>query len=301
MASRQRSKVSIILVVTTEERELLMCLVSLFSAQKSALYPIEVIVADNNPHARLQPLIAKKFPQVKYINTGGNIGFGPANNVGASIATGDYLFFLNSDTELEKGAIDELAKFLDSHKKAGVVAPTLYDMEGLRYPDQGSAELTPVTAIAAHSIFNAVWSSNPVANSYWLRGRDVTKEQQLAVVPGTALAVRRSVYQKVGGFDNQFFLYFEESDLCRRIRAAGWEVWMIPQSKVRHIWHAATRSSKYTMIFKESRYKYFKKYYGGLVANLMEMVLNTGKLDIIELVILIFLLSVLVIMVKHKQ
>lgn len=298
--TQRHSKVSIILVVTTEERELLLCLVSLFAAQKSALYPIEVIVADNNPHARLQSLLAKKFPQVKYTNTGGNIGFGPANNVGARIATGDYLFFLNSDTELEQGAIDALAEFLDTHKKAGVVAPTLYDMEGNRYPDQGSSELTPLTAIAAHSILHAIWPTNPVAHSYWLRGRDVSKEQQLAVVPGTALVVRRSVFQQIKGFDEQFFLYFEESDLCRRIRKAGFEVWMIPQSRVRHVWHAATRSSRYNRIFKESRYKYFHKYYGSFTANILEVVLNIGKIDLIELLFFFIVVAVLVFQILNR-
>lgn len=286
----KKSLISIVLVVTTEEKELLQCLVSLFTLHNAKEQPIEVVVADNNPSARLWRVISKKFPQVKYINTGGNIGFGPANNVGATQATGEYLFFLNSDTEMEPGAITELVKFFKTHPKAGVVAPTLLTMEGERYPDQGSAELTPLAAIAAHSIFNRMWPTNPIAHSYWLRDSDVTKPRQLAVVPGTALAVRRQVFEEIGGFDEQFFLYFEESDFCRRVRQKGWQVWMIPQSKFRHIWHAATRSSKYNRIFKESRYKYFKKYYGVAVAVGVEVLLNFGKRDVFLLIGLFLLI-----------
>lgn len=279
--ARKRPLVSVILVVTTEERELLSCLVSLFTLEDSQAQAIEVVVADNNPRARLKTLINKKFPQVTYVNTGGNIGFGPANNVGVAHSTGEYLFFLNSDTELEPGAVTELVQFFESCPDAGVVAPTLFDMQGSRYPDQGSAELTPLSAIAAHSIFNRVWPDNPVADHYWLRESDITKPRQLAVVPGTALMIRRDVFEQVGGFDEQFFIYFEESDLCRRIRHQGWQVWMIPESRVRHIWHAATRSSKYSRIFKESRYKYFKKYYGVGVAFLLEVLLSIGKYQLL--------------------
>lgn len=276
-------KVSVVLVVTTEKRELLECLVSLFESHQTALCPIEVIVAHNNPPGALAKVIAKKFPQVRYVNTGGNIGFGPGCNVGAAVAKGEYIFILNSDTQLEPHAIAELAAFLDTHPRAGVVAPTLLDMDGNRNPDQGSAELTPLTAVASHSILSRIWPTNPVANNYWLRDRDTSKEENLAVVPGTALMIRRSVYESVKGFDPQFFIYFEESDLCRRIRSAGWEVWQIPQSKVRHIWHAATTSAKYNDIFKDSRYKYFKKYYGSRVAQLMELALGFGKRELIWL------------------
>jgi GT2 family glycosyltransferase len=285
------SKVSILLVVTTEEEELLMCLVSLFAGSHLAKYPIEVVVADNNPKARLKKVIKKKFPKVKYKNTGGNIGFGPANNVAASQATGDYLFFLNSDTELEPDAIDELAQFLDTHEKVGVVAPTLFDMDGKRYDDQGSAKLTPISILAAHSIFTRIWPNNPIAHHYWQRDRDVTKNHQLAVVPGTALVVRRNVFEEIGGFDERFFLYFEESDLCRRVIDAGWQVWQIPSSKVRHIWHAATKSSKYTVIFRQSRYKYFQKYYGSTAATLLELLLQFGKVQLIISAIIVLIIA----------
>jgi hypothetical protein len=109
----------------------------------------------------------------------------------------------------------------------------------------------------------------------------LTKPHQLAVVPGTALVVRRTVFEQIKGFDERFFLYFEESDLCRRVITAGWEVWQIPSSKIKHIWHAATQGSEYNVFFRQSRYKYFEKHYGGIVATLLEVILQFGKVQLL--------------------
>jgi GT2 family glycosyltransferase len=267
--------VSIILVTCKEEAELMACLRSLFRSNKKQ--PIEVLVVDNNPASHLKIKISKSFPKVKYISSGANIGFGPANNLGAHKASGDYFFFLNPDTELETGAISELVNFLLRHPKAGVVAPTLLTMDGEVYPDQGSEILTPVTAIAAHSLLHRLWPNNPVAQKFWMRDRDLQKPHKVKVVPGTALMVRREIFEKIGGFDERFFLYFEECDLCRRIDDLDWEAWIIPQSQIRHIWHAATKSSKFKRIFFESRYKYFQKYYGRFTARCIEVILGIGK------------------------
>lgn len=270
--------VSIVLVTYKEDAELLACLQSIFRTQReSDDSRFEVIVADNNIERRLEPVIAKRFPEVKYVSAGDNIGFGPANNVGARQATGEFIFFLNPDTELEPGAVRALSEFLQSQPAAAVVAPTLYDMEGNFYPDQGSAELTPWTALAAHSVLHRVWPENPGARAYWVKDRDTSLPQKLAVVPGTAFMIRRSVFEEIGGFDERFFIYFEESDLCRRVRAAGYEVWLTPESRVRHIWHAATQDAKYNRIYRESRFKYFEKYNGLVVATALEYFLKFGK------------------------
>lgn len=275
--SPKAPQVSVIFVTHKEDPELLVSLKTVTQDQKGKKNPAEVIVVDNNAQARLKPVLKKKFPTVRYVNSGANIGFGPANNVGAKAARGKYFFFLNPDTEMVSGAIEALADFLDENPRVGVVAPTLFDREGQRYPDQGTGQLNPLTGLASHSILHTLWPNNPIATQYFGRGRDLTQPQQVAVVPGTALMVRRSVYEKVGGFDERFFIYFEENDLCRRIAQAGWQMWIIPTAQIRHIWHAATTAAKYNRIFRESRFKYFEKYYGVVVALLVEAGMRLNK------------------------
>lgn len=287
----QLPKASLILVTHKEEAELKDCLTSLFASHKrngkADPQEIEVIVVDNNPESKLKSALKKSFPKVRYVRSGANIGFGPANNLGAKHATGQFFFFLNPDTTVEPGAIRALSEFLVKRPHVGVVAPTLYTMAGEIYPDQGSGELTPLSAIATHSIVHRIWPGNPIAQKYWVRDRDVTTPQQLAVIPGTALMVRREAFDEIGGFDEQFFIYFEESDLCRRLRAAGWEVWLTPTAKIRHIWHAATKAAKYQIIFEESRYKYFRKWYGEKTARWVEIILQTGKKELLLLISLL--------------
>lgn len=283
--------ISVILVTYKEDKELLLCLVSLLKSQqrdkRSQHYPAEIIVVDNNVQGRIKKVLAKKFPEVRYINSGADIGYGAGNNLGAQQANGKYLFFVNPDTKIEPGAITLLAQFLENNPSVGIVAPTLYDMQGNRYPDQGSQELTPLTAIASHSIFHRIWSDNPISRTYWLGDRDINKPQQLAVVPGTAFMILRALFEEVKGFDERFFLYFEESDLCRRVRQRDWEVWQIPNSRLRHIWHAATQGAEYNIHFRQSRYKYFQKYYGTVIARIVEVILNLSKKELSFVLILL--------------
>jgi N-acetylglucosaminyl-diphospho-decaprenol L-rhamnosyltransferase len=201
--------------------------------------------------------------------------------VGAAQAHGSFLFFLNPDTEIEPGAIRTLRLFLSKNSQAAVTAPMLSDMHGQLYLDQGSTRLTPLTALASHSIVHRLWPNNPVAQEYWLRHRPVDQPQQVEVVPGTAFMIRTSIFKQIGGFDEQFFIYFEESDLCRRVVELGYECWLLPSAKVKHIWHAATQASHYKQIYKQSRYKYFKKYYGVVVAWLVELLLRVGKRELL--------------------
>lgn len=280
---KKSSLISVIMVTYKEVPELVTGLDAVFkSIPNSRKSQVEVIVVDNNKDSHLKPKLAKRFPKVKYFNTGDNIGFGPANNFGVQRAKGDFLFFLNPDTELQSGALFELRQFLVKHRRAAIVAPTLFDMQGKPYQDQGSAKLTPLTALAAHSVLHRIWPNNSIAQGYWLRDRNLNKPQSVEVVPGTAFMIRKSVFEAVGGFDEQFFIYFEESDLCRRLLALGGQAWILPSAKAKHLWHAATKSNLYKTIYRQSRFKYFKKYYGSLLATGVEFFLTLGKKEILQ-------------------
>lgn len=237
---------------------------------------LEVVVVDNNIDSHLKNKL-KKFSKLIYFKSGGDIGFGRACNLGAQKAKGEYLFFLNPDTVVQKTAVQHLSRFLVNHPKAAIVAPTLFTLKGQRFPDQGSGRLTPLAAVGAHSVLHRIWPSNPFAYQYWLQGQDFTQPRELKIAPGTAFMIRRKVFQQIGGFDKRFFLYFEECDLCLRIEKKGWQIWQIPSSHIRHIWHAATQESSYKKVFIESRHKYFEKNYGKFVAGAVETTMQIGK------------------------
>ncbi len=275
MASKQTA-VSIIIVYYHAKETLFACLNSLKTTKNP---PHEVIVVDNDEKKVIDKEIKKKYPWITYVKSPKNVGFGGGNNLGAKYAKGEYLFFLNPDTLIFPDTIDELSKFLDKNKKCSVVAPLLLDPQENPYPIQGSSILTPLRAIFSLSFLNKLFPHNAIAKEYWQTGWDKTKIKELEVVPGTAFMIRKEVYDEVEGFDEHFFLYFEEYDLCKRIKEKGYLLYINPKAKIIHLWgKGGTNEAKnINKIFKQSRYYYFKKHYGLITALLVDAILSFGK------------------------
>lgn len=261
---RKNPRLSIIIVKYKVEKQLGECVKSL-----KTKIPHEVIVVDNDKH---------------------NVGYGAGINLGAKKAKGDLLFILNPDTKLEAGVIEKLVSFYLDNPKCGVVAPDLMDEDGNLYDSIGTGKLTPISAIFSISIIHRLFPGNPIAKKYWI-DRDLKKKvREVEVAPGAAFLVNKKLFEKVGGFDEKFFLYFEESDFCRRIRELGFKIYILQNAKITHTWGASTKSNpKKDFYFKQSRRYYFEKYYGKLVSNIVEFVLNFDKWD--SLFLLVFILA----------
>ncbi len=280
--------VSIIFVNYKVKKELFNCLKSI-EKYKSEI-PIDVIVVDNDESPTIQAELKKEFPFVIYKKSSENIGFGAGNNFGAKDARGEYLFFLNPDTILYKNTIGSLLMFYKNNKKVGIVAPLLLNPKGQPYNLQGTKTLTPLRAIFGLSFLNKLFPNNPVSNGYWLKGWDKSKIKEVDVVPGTAFMISKKLFKQIGGFDEKFFLYFEEFDLCKRVKELGYKLFIIPQSKVLHLWGKSTKQSNKNIkkIFETSRFYYFKKNFGLINAVLIELFLRIKKEHLIFIIILIF-------------
>lgn len=267
--------VSIIIVHYHVKKEILECIQSIIKNTKGITY--EIIVVDNDEEKSLQHDLSKNFPDVLYI-ANDDKGFGEGNNVGFSYATGKYIFFLNPDTTIFNGTVTALVNFLKKNKHAGVVAPILYHQNLQPFELQGLGRLTPLRGIVALSFINKLFPQNPISKAYWQPGWDKTKVKEVDVVPGTAFMMRKDFYEKLGGFDENFFLYFEEFDLCKRIQSKGYHLYMIPEAKVMHLWGKSTEQmSNINSIFQKSRFFYFKKHYGLLSAILVEIFARAKK------------------------
>lgn len=287
---------SIIIVNYHVKEELLRCLQSILSSKTKTSY--EIIVVDNDETKYIQPELKKKFPQVVYIPNV-NKGFGQGNNVGAKHATGDYLFFLNPDTEISPRSVDALIAFLKKDKQIGIVAPLLLGKDKKPY-QQGTLELNPLRGMVALSILNKIFPNNPVSKKYFLNDWDRKSVKEVGVVPGTALMMKKSLFEKVGGFDETFFLYFEEFDLCKRIKALGLRLYIIPEARAFHHWGASTKTrTDINKIFLKSRFYYFKKHFGLIAALLTEAVMRIGKYSL--LLLLIAMIGLLLRMFKIEQ
>jgi N-acetylglucosaminyl-diphospho-decaprenol L-rhamnosyltransferase len=267
--------VSIIIVNYKIRKELFLCIESLENSSQNINF--EIIVVDNDEKKVIREELLKKFPKIKYIESPKNLGYGAGNNLGVKHAKGEYIFILNPDTEIVEGNISKLIDFIDKNNKIGAVAPLLLGKR-LKPYQQGTQILTPQRAVFALSFINKYFPNNKVSRSYWTLEWDRNSIRRVDVVPGTAFVIKKSIFEKIGGFDEKYFLFFEEFDLCIRLKDLGYKNYINPDLKIYHKWGASTsRNPASYKYFLKSRYFYFKKNYGILNASFLELFLRINK------------------------
>jgi hypothetical protein len=228
--------------------------------------PHEIIVVDNSPD-ELTLLALERFrashPDVTLhiVKTEENIGFGRACNRGAALATGDYLFFLNPDTQLRPGAAGQLAHCFQQHPATVAAGPAILD--GANKVTPTCRNLPTLTRIFLDATGLDRWSG-----AYKLTHFDHATPLQVEQIIGAAMLIPRSVYESFQGMDERFFIYFEEVDLCKRLLDAGGEIWFWPEAKVQHLAGSSCEvdavHARTIYILRDSRRKYFEKHFGKL-------------------------------------
>lgn len=219
----------------------------------------EIIVVDNSPVKDDARILAVEFPVIKFIGLSKNEGFGYANNRGAETAQGKYFFFLNNDAFLMEDTPQILAAFCEENPNIGIVAPKLI------YPD-GSFQIS--------------WGSDPsIINEWRIRRMHRRFEEKdhtyisriekrfssttsMDWLTGAALMVRKDVYNMVGGFDEKYFMYFEDSDLCKQVRSMDYSIFYVPTTKVVHIRNETLKSCTATVAleYRKSQLHYYRKH-----------------------------------------
>lgn len=282
-----------IVIVNYKVKESLFNLLSSIYKYKTK-YSFEIIVVDNSDYEKsLKNELRKIFPKVIYQKSGENLGYGKGNNLGVSLSKGEHVLVLNPDTIFLNNVIDPLVNFYKKNKNIGVVSPLLYNEKNLPYSLQGTKMLTPRRAFFSLSFLNKLFPKNKISKEYWIKNWNKKKLKEVDIVPGTAFLIRKDIFEKLGGFDINFFLYFEEFDFCKRLKDLGLKNYIIPSSKLFHEWGVSTskieNKDKY---FNESRYYYFKKHFGALKAIALEAFLRISK-NVILILFILFLAYVL--------
>ncbi|MCX7707615.1 MAG: glycosyltransferase family 2 protein, partial [Anaerolineae bacterium] len=236
----------------------------------------ELIVVDNASTDGSAEMVAAEFPQARLIANATNRGFTAANNQGLALARGRYVLFLNPDTEVVGDALTTMVAYMDGHPEVGALGPQL------RYGDgsiQSSRRRFPTLATALFESTPLAWhwpvSHNPWARRYHMADTPDDQAQSVDWVVGAALLARREALDQVGGFDEGYFMYSEELDLCRRIKAAGWEIHYFPRAQIIH--HEGKSSEQVVAArhihFHTSRVRYFRKFHGPLAGEVLRFAL----------------------------
>lgn len=194
------------------------CIRSLLAQDYSNL---EIIVSDNGSTDGSNELIRKEFPSVRQVENGCNLGFGTAVNRGFEAASGDHLIFLNNDLVLDSDSIGELVALLESDAAIGAVVPKILYVEK---PDTLNS-------------FGVLVHYSGMACPKGIDTRDSPNLRIIETACGGIFMLKREVYERVGGFDEDFFLYHEDHDFSWRIRLDGWKIMVTPKAAFRHHYH----------------------------------------------------------------
>jgi GT2 family glycosyltransferase/glycosyltransferase involved in cell wall biosynthesis len=237
----------------------------------------EIIVVDNASQDGSVEAIRAEFPQVRVLASSTNDGFGAANNRAMKEARGRFFLLLNSDAFPRPGAIAKLVQYLEEHPDAGAVGPRLLNEDGtlqhscFRFP-------TPRQSWVENLWIAALFPEHSWLGDYRRWGHDSARLVEWIV--GACMLVRREVVEQVGGFDETFFLYAEETDWQRRIRDGGWEIAFTPSAEVTHLGGGSGASERVRVNgnFFDSLDRYERKHHGlaGLISLRCAMIVGCG-------------------------
>ena len=246
----------------------------LASVPAASEHPVAVTVVDNgSTDGTLEWVRAR--PELDLVETGANRGYGGAANVGVATAAEEWVLVVNPDITFERGAIDALLEVAGRRPRSGALGPRIHTDDGMLYPS--ARELPSIGRGVGHAVFGWVWPSNPWTVSY-RRERGSPQEGTVGWLSGACLLLRREAFASVGGFDERFFMYFEDTDLCERLAKAGWEVVYAPSATVvHHGGHATTRDpARMSKAHHDSAYQYLAGRYAGAKWASVRVLLRAG-------------------------
>jgi N-acetylglucosaminyl-diphospho-decaprenol L-rhamnosyltransferase len=238
------------------------CLRSIYAHNESDF--IEVTVVDNASRDGSEEMVVEEFPDVRMIQSGGNIGFARANNLAIKGTQSTFLLFLNPDTEIRDDSLRLMVEFLKSNPSVGAVGCKMRNADGKLQPLGLQWHPTPLTEMAtilclSERTINTLKPILPYFNP--------ENSGYLKKLYGGCLMVRKEVLEQVGYFDERFFMYAEDVDLCRRIEKSSWKLYYMNDAEIIHLGGGASSQTfnQFSTLTKcESLYKYMEKYYGRL-------------------------------------
>jgi N-acetylglucosaminyl-diphospho-decaprenol L-rhamnosyltransferase len=265
-----------IVIVNWNVRELLRhCLSSIYQATEASLEP-EVIVVDNASGDGSVAMVRKDFPQVHLIANDENLGFTRGNNQAIAQSQGRYVLLLNPDTEVVGDALIAMVQYMDAHPQVGALGPQLLYPDGSVQPSRRRFP-TMATAFLESTVLQQWFPDNRVLRRYYIHDWGNDEVQEVDWVVGACLLARRQAIEQIGLLDEEFFMYSEEMDWCRRLKEHGWQVVYLPTAQVIH--HEAKSSEQVKPLqhiqFQRSKVLYFRKHHGRWQAEVLRLFLLT--------------------------
>ena len=256
-------KLSIIILCWNDLKVIGDCLKSIYTTTRSTEF--EIIVSDNGSTDGSVEFIRSQYPQVRVIENGRNLRFAKANNVGIRESRGEYVLILNPDTIIHEGTLDKLLPLADSHLEGGAFGCKVLNADGSY---QGCAR--PLPSLRGEWIGALRLNVLAYLSDWFQPGIYVTwqgeTQRKVGWLAGCFILMRGDLLKRLGGFDEQFFYYHEDMDLCRRVWRAGYSIIYTPEVAITHLGGQSTSKRfppvGFALDGQITRYLYFYKYNG---------------------------------------
>lgn len=221
----------------------------LFSVQKNAISDMETIVWDNNSTDRSIENLEQKYPNVHFIFNNENLGFSKGNNRAVSYAKGEYVLILNPDTEVDETFFDSILKFADEHQKIGAIGVRMVNGKGKFLPE--SKRNIPNILNSFSKVFKIKFNKSKPYHAIQINEHEVS---EVEILSGACMLMKKDVYQKVGGFDERYFMYGEDIDLSYTLLLNGYKNYYLGYITLLHHKGESTVKNK----------KYLDRFYGAM-------------------------------------
>ena len=223
---------------------------------------LEIAVIDNNSRDDSATIAVARYPQARLVRNRSNRGFAAGVNQGIRDTTSPFILLLNPDAEILSGTLGGFLKLARDRPRTGAMGPVVRNPDGVIYPS--ARKLPSIAEAVGHSFLGPFRPDNPFTRAYTMADWDRQTERAVDWVSGSCMLLSRQALDEVGLLDERFFIYVEDADICRRLRAAGWDVVFSPELEVTHTGGVSTRRSKrMTIEHSRSIYRFFVKYHQG--------------------------------------
>jgi hypothetical protein len=268
-------RLSIVIVAWNVRRQLADCLESIGRYPPGGKF--EVIVVDNASTDGTVEAVRRDFPWVTIFANEQNRGFAAANNRGLAVAQGEYLLLLNPDTIVHPHALETLCRFLQDHPDVDACGPRLLNKDGTLQP---SAHGLPTfrASLHRHTIFRYFLVFRRQHRQWRMSSFPYDRQMDVDQLMGAALLLRRTALDQIGRLDERFFMYYEEVDLCHRLKQAGRRTVFVPEATITHLMGESSRQVPVAtqIMMLDSLLRYLRKHRGRVAMSLFNCVFKPG-------------------------
>lgn len=267
-------KLSIIIVNYNVQHFLEQCIHAVLQATKNI--DTEIFVVDNNSVDGSVNMMQDKFPTIHLIENKKNTGFSFANNQAIKIAKGEYILLLNPDTVVEEDTFEKVLSFMDSHPDAGGLGVKMLDGKGIFLPESKRGLPTPSVAFFKMFGLSSLFPKSKTFGKYHLGYLDENKTNEVDVLAGAFMLLRKETLDKIGLLDETFFMYGEDIDLSYRITLGGYKNYYFPETRIIHYKGESTKKSSvnYVFVFYRAMAIFAEKHFSKSNANLFSLLIN---------------------------